>query len=201
MIYRFQYTAFLKPGIDEGDMLKKAKIDAQKSVAEKLCLTLSLFRYENELYLYFESTYDSLTPDRILPSMKDYLENDWTFMDNVYYTSVASDEGWWARQGNKKPVGRLGRLVPEKKNSYVYYHREIMKEGLFEGDKYLFIGLLENTLFLYSESPEIRTHIRSELTGESKIIEEWRSVNPRSHFDHDFSGEPNFVYMEEILCC
>ena len=120
-------------------------------------------------------------------------------MENVYYTSVASDKEYWARCGEKKPVGRLGRLVPQKKDSYVYYHKEIMKEGLFEGDKYLFIGLLENTLFLYSETPDIMTHIRSDLTEESKVIEKWRSVNPKSHFDHDFSGEGNFVYMEELL--
>ena len=199
MIYRFQYTAYLKSGLDITNILPKIKNEGKISSENGLCMTVSLFRYENELYLYFETTDENMLPEKILPSMNEWVQNGWTLMENVYYTAIPADADYWARQGEKKHIGRLGRLVSNKINSYIHYHKEIMKEGLFDGDKYLFISLTGNTLFLYSESPDIMTHLRSNSAEKSKVIEEWRSINPGSHFDHDFSGDANFVYMEDIL--
>ena len=90
-------------------------------------------------------------------------------------------------------------LKDEKLFSYVYYHKALVDEGLLDGDRYQFIALHENILFSYFEEPKIFTHIKKECKEESSVIKEWLAVDPESHFDHDLSGEENFLLIEEIF--
>lgn len=199
MIYRFQYTAYIRSGFDINSILSQADSEAKECVKNGDCITIALFRYENILFLYLESTSDTVFAGDIIPSVTECMDGNWLSMENVYYTSIPSDEKYWSRTCDKIRLGRIGHLVPDKKQSYINYHKAIMKEGLFEGDKYLYIGLYGNTLFLYSESPKIMTHIRSNIDGKSEVIEEWRRLDPRSHFDHEFSGEANFVNLTQLF--
>ncbi|MBQ8526086.1 MAG: hypothetical protein IJ460_05155 [Clostridia bacterium] len=201
MIYRFQYTAYLNSRFAElgNSVLNSAKAEAKNKIADKTCITIALYRYDNMLFLYCESADNRICAENLLPSLTECLDGNWLAMKNVYYTSVPVSDEYWSRQGKKTRIGRLARLMPGKVNSYVRYHKAIMEEGLFEGEKYLCISLYGNTLFLYSESPAIMTHIRQNLKGESEVINEWRKLNPKSHFDHGFSGESNFITIEEIF--
>ena len=80
----------------------------------------------------------------------------------------------------------------------MYYHKALVDEGLLDGDRYQFIALHENILFSYFEEPKCFTHIKKECMEESSVIKEWLAANPESHFDHELSGEENFLMIQEI---
>ena len=120
-------------------------------------------------------------------------------MDNVYYTCIPRSQEQWRRPHGKQKLCRIGKLVPDKIASYIKYHRLYMEEGIRKGDKYQYISLLGNTLFLYYESPVEETCLRPDKTGESMVQKEWITKNPPAHFDHSFSGEANFINLEPVL--
>ncbi|MGI5947442.1 MAG: hypothetical protein ACOX8K_08565 [Lachnospiraceae bacterium] len=86
----------------------------------------------------------------------------------------------------------------EKWDSYVYWHKALVEEGLFCGDQYQFISLHENILFSYFEEPKKMVNIRR--TSESSvIIEGWLNSDPKSHFCRNKTGGENFYIMKQLL--
>ena len=201
MINRFQFFAHIDKTVTDDNTIKSALKKDRSIVSEFIrngeIFAVALFECADCLYLYAESEANTVEASVLFPELTGCIkatdECGWQIMKNVYYTCVPVSEDMWCRKENKTSVGRIGKIIDGKVDSYVYYHKKIMEEGLFEGDKYLCIGLYGNTLFLYSETPAYPVHLKSECSDQSVVIEEWRKQNPRAHFDHDFAGEKNFV--------
>lgn len=195
-------------------LLSDAPVVESLIAAEK-CLTVALYRHEGMLFLYMEALEETLTPEVLFPHLSALLSlwpgkadadpaellkpRSWVYMYPIYYHEEPETKEQWARVGEKKRRGRIAILKEEKLFSYVYYHKALVDEGLLEGDKYQFIALHENILFSYFEEPKIFTHIKKECKEESSVIKEWLAVDPESHFDHDLSGEENFLMIQEIF--
>ena len=218
MIVRYQYMAYLqKKYADETNfntILQSALASDRDIIADiirkKNCMTVALYRYKNMIFLYYEVLKDvphSLSPHDLFPCLTEYMENmpeketyvKWLPMHIVYYNAIPDTVENWCRNSKKDRIGRIAYLLPDKLMSYLYYHKELLEEGLFEGERYLSIGLHDTILFTYSESPRIITHLNLQSTEESTVIAKWRALNPKSHFDHNFSGEGNFVDLQELL--
>ena len=194
-------------------LLLDASVVEQKAAAEE-CLTVALYRHESMVFLYMEALCETLTPEALFPHLTALLSlwpgkadadpakllkpRAWVYMYPIYHHDVPETKEQWAREGKKKRRGRIAILKEDKLFSYVYYHKALVEEGLLEGDRYQFISLHENILFSYFEEPKQFTHIKKECMEESSVIWDWLAVNPESHFDHDLSGEENFLLIEEI---
>ena len=215
MITRHQYMAYLKKeyALETNSATILSKILSSDSaivadfIRKKACMTVALYRYKNMLFLYYEALDVAPMPHDLFPVLTERLEAvpvkeayvTWLPTQHIYHNAIPDTAKNWRRQGKKERIGRIAYLLPDKIMSYLYYHKELLDEGLFEGERYLSIGLYDTVLFTYSESPRIMTHLNSESNEQSTVIAEWRAQNPKSHFDHDFSGEGNFVDLEELL--
>lgn len=170
----------------------------KQMIAEERCLTVALYRHENMFFLYLEALDEMLAPKELFPSLSEHLEQ-WSYMEPVFWHAVPKDSAEWARQGKKVRRGRIARLLPDKRDSYVKYHKAIVEEGLLDGDQYQFIAIHEDMLFSYFEEPKIFTHIRNDVQEKSRVIEKWLAADPESHFDHGLSGKENFLLIEEVF--
>lgn len=211
MIKRHQYMAYLKNEyVDRSipaKLLVSDKDRIEELIGQKHCMTIALYQYKNMIFLYYEALTDTCSPCDMFPALTGCLETipmketyiRWLPMHTVYYNAIPETIETWRRPEKKKRIGRIAYLMPDKLISYLYYHKALLDEGLFEGERYLSIALHDTILFTYSESPRILTHLDLEKKEESKVITQWRAVNPKSHFDHGFSGEGNFVDLTELL--
>ena len=207
MIKRYQFIAYLN-----GDISADTVNTDVAAVTDRIrlgeCLTVAAYRYCNAIFLYYEALNEELTPDVLLPSLTGmitptpyatgYLK--WKPLTNVYYTFAPKSTEDLIRECRKTRIGKIAYLHREKIPSYIYYHKALVDEGLYFGDKYLFISLIDNLLFAYCEEPRINSHIKSELNEESAVINEWKNQDPRSHFDRtQTDGENNFLILEPIF--
>ncbi len=215
MITRHQYMAYLNEKYAATantskllqDVLVKNRDILETFIKEKACMTIALYRYHNMLFLYYEVIDGAHTPCRIFPFLTSCLKSvpvkdgelQWLPMHHIYHNAIPDSVDNWRRHGKKQRIGRIAYLMPDKLISYLYYHKELLEEGLFEGERYLSIAMYDTILFTYSESPRILTHLNAESAAESSVIAKWRALNPKSHFDHNFSGDGNFVDLEELL--
>ena len=215
MITRHQYMAYFKKEYadktNSANHLQKvlsADLDIVAGfIRKKACMTVALYKYKNMLFLYYEALDVAPMPHDLFPVLTERLEAvpvkeayvTWLPMHHIYHNAIPGTAKNWRRHGLKKRIGRIAYLLPDKMMSYLYYHKELLEEGLFEGERYLSIGLHDTLLFTYSESPRIMTHLNPDSNEESMVITEWRARDPKSHFDHTFSGEGNFVDLEELL--
>lgn len=204
---RKHYRALLQENVNVKETALKDKEVLREAVEQGKCLTVALYQYRRMLFLYVEAMDDGLQPVDLLPNISqqlvDWVDKEdmikWKEMYHIYYHAVPESNEGWARHGAKKRRGRIAYLKPDKLFSYVYYHKAIVDEGLLEGDMYQSIALHEDVLFSYFEEPKIFTHIRKDVKEESKVINDWLAVNPESHFDHDLSGEENFLLIDEVV--
>ena len=216
MIRRSNYRGYYS---GDAEILAQALLSdtpiVEQMIAAEKCLTVALYRHEGMLFFYMEALEETLTPEVLFPHLSALLSlwpgkadadpaklskpRPWAYMYPIYYHAEPETKEQWAREGEKKRRGRIAILNEDKLFSYVYYHKALVDEGLLEGDKYQFISLHENILFSYFEEPKIFTHIKKECKEESSVIKEWLAVNPESHFDHELSGEENFLLIEEIF--
>lgn len=211
MIVRKHYRACLKDGSSLHNIIRQAiEKDAarvREAILHSRCLTTALYQYENMLFLYYEALEETVTPTQLFPALSEELElwpqkdgkTPWAYMYHIYYHAIAENVSQWERHGKKKRRGRIAYLQEDKLFSYAYYHKAIVEEGLLEGDQYQSIALHENILFSYFEEPKVMTHIRKEVQEESRIIKDWLAADPESHFDHELSGEDNFLFITELF--
>ncbi|NBU64854.1 MAG: hypothetical protein EBS29_10190 [Chloroflexia bacterium] len=125
--------------------------------------TGALFRHENLLYGYLESTqpidlhmlWDHLLGD-MLVSVPSVNESRVAIeLPDIYHDGMPGDGPHWRAPGYtpQKRVGSLARIKPDKYCSYVYYHF-LRQEELPHGfNKYYIIGAHEFQIFSYQEWP------------------------------------------------
>lgn len=215
MIIRYQYMAYLQKEYADETNLNTALHSILSSdrdiiadiIRKKECMTVALYRHKNMIFLYYEALNEKHSPYEMFPALTECLESvpvkeayeKWQPMHVIYYNAIPDSVENWCRNSKKERIGRIAYLLPDKLMSYLYYHKELLDEGLLEGERYLSIGLHDTILFTYSESPRIITHLNLESKEESTVAAKWQALNPKSHFDHAFSGEGNFVDLQELL--
>ena len=209
MILRNHFRGTLRPGdwTEVQSLIAKDEMYVRQAVAEEFCLTVALYRHDNMMFLYFEALEEGIEPERLFPHLSRELEFwperggkvTWSPMYHIYYHSIPEKVEGWVRKTKKNRRGRIAVLYPEKLFSYVYHHQAIVEEGLLLGDKYQSIALHGNILFSYFEEPRIETNIKKDMRHKSKAIDAWLAADPESHFDHRFSGEGNFKFIEEVF--
>ena len=207
---RLQFAAYLKPEYSECKIddaviaADSARVVARQESGE--LMTVALFRGGHMLFLYCEAEGDA-RPEELLPSVSCLLETvphddgftKWRSAVNLYHTFRPEARRDLERGEAKTCVGRLAYLHRDKISSYAYYHKAIMDEGLYEGDKYLYISLIDRLLFAYSEEPKIPWHIRIEENSPSLVIKEWVRQIPRDHFDRSRTGDSNFIGLDTLI--
>ena len=206
-IKRYQYVSYIENTVSE-DARKSDRITIAEHIKNGNCLTVAAYEYGHMIFLYFEALTEDISPEMLFPELTKALSDTpnnntfvkWKPLTNVYYTHKPESAESLAREGKKTRIGKIAYLYPEKIPSYIYYHKALTDEGLYFGDKYLFISLVDNILFAYCEEPNIITHIKSDIDEPSSVIEEWQKQNPRSHFDRSLTdGENNFLILSPLL--
>ncbi|MGI6777058.1 MAG: hypothetical protein ACOX7R_03210 [Acetivibrionales bacterium] len=150
------------------NMIENEAAACASVIKELICqgklLGTSLFKWENNLFLYYESIDCSMKPKEFLSGLECCLEiwpgkaspRYWVEMVDVFhFNQPANLEHWRRKTVPDKRVGKIGRLKPEMIPHYIFYHYALQEERTFGGDKYEIIGLNENILFGYFELPEV----------------------------------------------
>lgn len=128
-------------------------------------ITLSAFKCENDLFLYYECKNTRLTPIEIFKQSKEYLQiwpgaveaRYWVPMYDIFhYDKPITDEYWERKEPVQKAVGRIACLKPEMLSSYIFYHFQYQEEKPCDGYKSGIIGIHENLIFFYTEEPEVK---------------------------------------------
>ena len=143
MIYRFLFVGFSK---------EPEKVILKENTG---CYT-ALSRNENWLYLYIEANTDTVDPNALaegpLVAFPDGIY--WDRADEIFhYSKPMRPEQWKRKLENKEPFVRLGRLLPDKISSYIYYHYQLQEELPGDGNRYGVIYLYRDFLIFYSENP------------------------------------------------
>lgn len=201
-IIRCQYRATVKPEINEIAFLQATDKSKQKACIAKKndkMLTCALFRYNRMIFLYVEFIIDDQSPiiadpSIWFPDLTEYLckwpqmdkEKEWVEMFPVFwFDSPVNIEQWKRKQNPDKRCGRIAVLYPDKLFSYICHHQAIVQEGLLKGDRYQSIAIHENILFSYFETPRDQEVVNIKRADEKSFeIDEWKKVNPVSHFQH-----------------
>lgn len=167
---------------------------------------LSLFRWNKQLFLYYENASEAADPHELFPEADGVLEawpgeaepRRWVpMMDIFHYQEPMGPEHWARRNPERRPFGRIARLKPEMVSSYVYYHYQYQEEQPGDGDKYGIIGLHESLMFFYAERPSTvePAPYRGKL-GTSLRPKDWAGVmDPHFIKWTSASGEP-VVWLE-----
>lgn len=190
-VIRCEYAAFLKTGAacpDEKFAL--CGQNAKKRVADGEMMTCALYRYGRRLFLYAEFLGSELKPESFLSPLDQYLapcpgwsgDALWAKMTPVFWHAepLNADE-WRQSRPRERRRGRIALLKRDKITEYVFHHLALTREGVFRGDKYMFISLLDDTLFSYFEEPRSSDNV-SKTDTPSKAFEGWLAVDPESHF-------------------
>ncbi len=156
MMQRRIYRAIIKAGYEQ-----KA-IEQLKLVKERQFENLSLFKYDRQVFLYFEFENEEIFPEVIFTEAKAYLEawpgfdgyREWVLMHDIFHYQTPQNSNEWKRKTKvEKPWGRVIRLKPEMVASYIFYHYQYQEEKPGDGDKYGIIGIHDDLLFFYCEMP------------------------------------------------
>ena len=161
---RFMFRAQIKKESinDINSLSMLCKDDIAKLIEERVLMTASLYRWENQLFLYYECIDKDIAPDFFLGGIRGLLEEwpalggkeKWMSMIEIFHFDVPIDEAQWKR---RLPVedraAKLARIKPEMLSSYIYYHYMLQEGKRDMGNKYCVIGLHENFILHYEEHP------------------------------------------------
>ena len=94
---------------------------------------LSLTRYEDIVFLYYEATEDVAPKDVVSGETRPFPDGSrWFFMPDIFHYSRPLSDEHWERKSEKKPFVRLNRLLPDKVGSYIYYHQQLQARASHE---------------------------------------------------------------------
>ncbi len=194
-VQRFQYRAQLtaEPGAELDKAVQAAQANADALVKEGKLLTAGLFRFEKQIFTYYETIDCDLTPADVYPSITELLidwpgartPHKWHRMGLAFYHAKPEGlEDWKRKTAPEKRLGRLAYLKPELAPNYLYYHIAIAREGMLPGDKYAAIAIDGDCLFSYMELPMTPCNVQRNLDLKSEVIDAWQAENPNNiHFD------------------
>ena len=211
-VKRLEFRARLKslcPDIDE-KVLQLAKEQVSAAIARKDIMTLGLYQWGRQLFLYVEALTDQgMDPETVLPAMSPLLssyphgEEDrlWAYMYPIFYHAIPDTESSWQRAKPECRVGRIALLRHDRLFDYVMHHRALVNEGALQGDRYQFISLHEDMLFSYFEEPRTYVNLKNDPSVRSTCIDAWTAAVPEAHFQPlPGCGGQNFLILPELIC-
>jgi hypothetical protein len=172
-------------------------------------MVFAAFRWQKNIFLYYECVEEELHPDNIFPTLSEYLE-DWPgkeekrkwipMIDVFHFNEPVSYEHWLRKEPVEKRVGRVAHLKPEMMSSYIYYHYQLQEERAFLGGKYEIIAMHENLLFGYQEFPNIvEEPLAEKKLKTSGTPENWNDSRMDLHFDPWKDGHLYFKHIDYIV--
>ncbi|MFC4101457.1 hypothetical protein [Paenibacillus xanthanilyticus] len=172
-------------------------------------LVAACYRWDDQLFLYYECLHGSLAPEEVLPELSAYLE-DWPgqnrirkwvpMIDVFHFNAPASLAHWQRRTPVERRVGRIAHLLPDMAASYIYYHYQLQEERAFLGPKYEIIAMHENVLFGYQEFPAVveEPALPKKLTT-SGTPANWNDSRMDMHFQPWPDGHLYFKPAQELF--
>ena len=132
-------------------------------------MTISLFRWGNQIFAYWESIDEPRMPESIFGLNAEHLAlwpgaaTPRTFvpmMDIFHYLAPENLHGdpvenWRRKAPVAQAWGRLARLQPPMVSSYIFLHYQLQEEKPGSGDQYGIIALHEDLIFFYQERPAV----------------------------------------------
>jgi hypothetical protein len=159
---RCQFRAQCREGVDIEGYFREALPGLKERMKEAEAWRLSLFSWNNQLFLYYESRHEGSDPHFLFGQAQEVLEmwpggdspRYWApMMDIFHYQAPVSEEHWKRKEPAGRPYARIARLHPEQVSSYIFYHYQYQEEKPGDGDKYGVIALHENLMLFYAERP------------------------------------------------
>ncbi|RLT23723.1 MAG: hypothetical protein DWI30_02845 [Chloroflexi bacterium] len=195
MIYRQLWVSYIETtalSIITSTITYRAA-DITKTITSHGGLTGALFRHENLLYGYLESTqpidlhtlWDHLLGDMLLPVPSVHGPRVAIELPDIYHDGVPGDGPHWRAPGYtpQKRVGSLARIKPDMYCSYVYYHFLRQEEIPHGFNKYYIIGAHEFQIFSYQEWPATVDEPKPKGSFDSQITpKNWQELM-HIHFD------------------
>ena len=205
--YRAQVTEIPEQTLEEA--FSGCRETALEAVRAGQAMTLAMYRYGRQLFLYAEFLEEDRDPEALFSCLQACLspwpQKDgtarWVAMYPVFWHDEPRGEEDWRRE--KAPGQRRGRIALLRHESmfeYVEYHHALVREGLLQGDRYQLISMHEDLLFSYLEEPRTPRNIRRIEGVPSRVIEGWMQSDPDSHFLHlPGSGGQNFLFIQTVF--
>ena len=208
-VIRAEYMAQLKDAPEvNGARFAAARENALKLIRDGRLMTAALYIYGRQLFMYAESLGEKVGAEEICAPMSGSLSPfpqgdgsvEWAPMVPVFWhCEPESAAQWRLGRPRERRRGRIALLKPEKLTEYVYHHFALTREGVFKGDKYMFISLYGSLLFSYFEEPR-SSESTLRIDKESRAIVEWTATDPDSHFIHlPGSNGQNFLLLPAVF--
>lgn len=202
MIYRGKF----KEGLEEiaiENMLKEPNV--KKFLDNGRIMTIGAFKWEGNVFLYYECIEEEIFPEQIFTAMEEFLI-DWPgekelrkwipMIDVFHFNEPASVEHWKRKEPVESRMGRVAHLKPEMMSSYIYYHYQLQEERAFLGPKYEIIAMHENLLFGYQEFPKlVEEPILPKKLNTSSTPKDWKDSRMDLHFQ---AWEDGHLYFKPI---
>lgn len=164
MIYRVSFRAQAKEGAlpELKQRLAQRFPEPRALLRDEALLTASLFSWERQLFWYAEGKGAVRHPATLFSDWSDLLDTWpgekeprlWIPMIDAFYFNAPESEEQWARpEPVQDRIGKVAFLRPEMIPSYLFYHYQLQEERAFAGEKYKYISMHENLLFMYDERP------------------------------------------------
>lgn len=209
-MFRVTARAQMRAGF-EAEAMEAAKREqtVHRLLEQGELMTVGCFRWERNVFLYFECVNQPLEPAELLPSMAPYLE-DWPghsevrkwipMIDVFHFNEPAGYEHWLRKERVDRRVGRVAHLKPEMAASYIYFHYQLQEERAFHGPKYEIITMHENLLFGYQEFPAVVEEpvLRGKLSTTGTPAD-WNDSRMDLHFQPWEDGHLYFKPIEQLF--
>ena len=203
-VLRREYMAQLNQD-DATQEMALCRREAEKLVKEGKLMTAALYRYGRQLFLYTEALENEVTPETFLSALDEKLAPwpqggetvKWVRMIPVFWHAEPQNaDEWRLSRPRQRRRGRIALLKEDELAEYVCHHFALTREGVFKGDKYMFISLYGRTLFSYFEEPRSSDNVLKTDTP-SQAIKGWMETDPDSHFEHfpESKGQ-NFLLID-----
>lgn len=206
MIFRSQFKEG-QEALALENMLGEEK--AKKYVDNGKLMTIAAFKWEKNIFLYYECINDEVQPEEIFTTLSDFLENwpgknevrKWIPMIDVFhFNEPVSYEHWLRKAPVERRAGRVAHLKPEMMASYIYYHYQLQEERAFLGGKYEIIAMHENLLFGYQEFPNVVDEpVASKKLNTSGTPANWNDSRMDLHFQPWEDGHLYFKHIDQIF--
>jgi hypothetical protein len=176
-------------------------------------LGLSLYMWKQYVFLYYETIDCVMDPYELLTLSGGELESwpggeavrKWIpLIDIFHFNEPAGIEHWKRKSPVEAHLGKIGILKPDRIQNYVFYHYALQEERAFGGDKYQIIGINENILFAYMESPTVQEVPVTDSKLKTKVVpENWADAGISASFipweDRIGTPEERLRNMGEII--
>jgi hypothetical protein len=183
--------------------------NAKEVVSNGAVMTIATFKWERNIFLYYECVTCEIKPEEIFTSLDIFLEDwpgknekrKWTPMIDVFhFNEPVSSEHWKRKDLVEKRAGRVAHLKPEMMASYIYYHYQLQEERAFLGPKYEIIAMHDNLLFGYQEFPAVvEEPVAPKKLSTYGTPKNWLDSRMDLHFQPWEDGHLYFKHIDQIF--